>query len=188
MKSFSGRADIGIRELDGDAIYSIRSDKGQDWAVLIMIFAKAMKIQIKVSIDENSMTAFMIKNEYLKNYVGKLAFQVDFIKEYCNMVAGGIKQNLEDISAALSDDEDSYKLTVPLERFQVGSGMGQTPMTFDNQKDAVEFMHRWQITSEDSCILISVLTSITDKKMLHLIANVDVSKILITDDGSVEFF
>ncbi|MBF0440556.1 MAG: hypothetical protein HQK54_01505 [Oligoflexales bacterium] len=179
LKTICCRDDFTVRNIPSSEI-----PKSEKWLVLIMIYAEALKIQFKVHFSEKNMKPFMERNNDLKDHYDNPDICLDYIKEFCNMVAGGVKQSIEGIEkrGGLRVPE-IYRISLPEEFSKAGSNSAFIKVS----KETPSFEDCFEYKIDNSHIRISSIIYTNSLERLIGVTKTEHSDLIVTDGGEIEF-
>ncbi|MFZ4404734.1 MAG: chemotaxis protein CheX [Pseudobdellovibrionaceae bacterium] len=144
---------------------------GGRWMALILIAGKSIRITFKVHFHEY-VTRIVAANLYGKKPETLTVHQIlDFIKEFCNLTAGGVKTQFE-----------TSNLTVGISLPLATRGFDDVFFPVPNQETG--FGTSWLLTVPSGQFKCSTFIEVMDPKALD---NVSFEVVEKADDGEVEF-
>ena len=183
LKTVSAREDLHIETCPDNLLQHALNDE----CIAIRVFNRSSFVALTVYFDSLAMDAFMAMNKNVCHLVADRAIRLDFIKEYCNLLAGGIRQTFDNICLKTADSEE-FRQSI-LDSHDADQSHGQAPLQ-KNEADAVtaERQHSWLIRADKSSLIVSLRSTALDGLMLQLMAETNIDKTLVTDNGSIEIF
>lgn len=143
------------------------------WMSLIMVAGPCLKIFFKAHYLTDEARALS------RNVIGKPTAEIDgarasdFMKEYCNLTAGALKN-------ALGEQQIDAGISLPL----LTRGFDEIFSPLPDEKTS--FLDRWRIVAPDSGVNCSCLIEVYDDSRLKTL-DVARAQNSVKDDGEVEF-
>ncbi|MBF0442645.1 MAG: hypothetical protein HQK54_12130 [Oligoflexales bacterium] len=180
LKYLSNRNDLKLTQLKSTDVIS-----DEKWIILIMVFSTTLKIQFKVFFSHASLKPFLEKNEDLREFSEDVTIYEDFIKEYCNMVSGAVKQALELSEGEMAlNDRTRYKLSLP---------QAVNPSEVHSAEDTAanieiaNFQSFFEFRIADSFIRVATVVTINDISKISRLTQIDLNNILVSNRGDIDF-
>jgi CheY-specific phosphatase CheX len=145
-----------------------------NWMAVILVSGKGFRASFKVHFDLLVIKEFMATNFHKDVKTIQKHQCMDFVKEFCNLMAGGIQQTLDKIDIKVG-------ISLPI----VTKGFDEL---FEVKSDAEDLIDFWQLDLGIGKILCHLHTQILDPEVLQKIDSYnDLPEEEEEDDGEIDF-
>jgi CheY-specific phosphatase CheX len=174
LKSHAYIDEVKIEQVNTE----LKLDSVGQWLSLIFVSAHAVKINFRAHFQfkeakQLALSAYGLKED---DDIDLLKVE-DFVKEYCNLTAGAIKQKLE---------ESGLQSLISLPLLTRGSDDVFFESHPDNKESTLIFRDKWKLCHGDSFLICSIFFEIYDKGALRdIMLNAFGTE---EDDGDIDFF
>ena len=175
LKSCTKNQTFEVREITKEEDFSY-----DHWIAAIVISATTIRVNFRVHFTTKSAREFVAHNPVLSGIEDPNVCH-DFIREYCNLTAGAIKQGLERVSER-DISADGYIVNLPHET-PAYDKIGKLTRTVE--QDSVRDCWAFKLNGQE--LVCATRIEIVDWASIGKITEMDLSSLLVSDDGNVEF-
>jgi hypothetical protein len=163
---------VEIREIGDDEDFSY-----DHWIAAIVISATTIRVNFRVHFTTKAAREFVAMNQVLKNATDP-NISHDFVREYCNLTAGAIKRGLDHVNS----DGGGYIVNLP---YQTPAFDNVTNLSKGVDRDLVKDCWAYRLNGQELICVTEI--EVLDWRLIGGLTDVDMSSLIVTDDGLVEF-
>jgi len=169
--------DIPIEELEG-----INCVETEHWVAIIVISAAALRIKFRVHFTYESALKYMHGNPNLRDKSAQ-STAMDFVREYCNLTAGAIKLGLQQFYTVGTNKDDEFVVNLPDQ--QVGKIQHSLEQNVNAENKTVSDC--WRFNHGGEFLICASRIEIINLEATKKLCEADLSSVLVSDNGDIEF-